>query len=65
MTDTEITTSRRRAKGSLGDNGNRKIAVSFDGSTFRKIADEAQKSDRSFGQQVRLYIRLGMEKAKA
>jgi hypothetical protein len=64
MNSYEPTTRQKRAKGTMDENGNRKIAIGFDGATFRKIADEAVQNNISFGEQVRLYVGLAMDRSQ-
>jgi hypothetical protein len=58
-------TRRTRAKGTLSLLGTeRRIAVGFDLSTFNKIAAEADRKHISFAEQVRIYVGLGMDRAR-
>ena len=50
----------RVARGTLQENGNRKIAVRFGASKFKKVLNAAQRNNRSFAEQVRFYVDQGL-----
>lgn len=61
MSNHDRTTRYGQAKGTEDNEGNRMIAVRFDGPTFKAIAAEAQTNCRSFAEQIRIYVGLGRE----
>jgi hypothetical protein len=56
------TVRHTKAKGTLSPEGhNRVIAIRFEPDIFELIAKEAYVNNRSFAEQVRIYVGLGME----